>query len=267
MNTFKFPLLASLAALTITSCSENAKEVNTVDLPSAEAAPEGMVWIPGGKYWRGNDRDPGNLTEFLKNARSEKEVQQITKSHFREERPVHQVEVDGFFMDETEVTNAQFAKFTEATGYKTLAETGLSPEEFPNARPEDLAGGANVYVKPQSKVNVHSSQSAWRWWSYTKGANWRHPEGPGSSIEGKMDHPVVCVNYDDAAAYAKWAGKRLPTEAEWERAARGGHEKRMFIWGESVQKDGKWMANCYQGDFPNKSVASDGYHLSAPVKQ
>lgn len=271
MNLFKLPIIVSLYALALTSCGEKHVAEGTATQSDAQqtqqTAPEGMVWIPGGTYWRGNDKDPGNLGVFLESARTDAERAQLAAQHFREERPVHQATVDGFFMDETEVTNAQFAKFVEATGYKTLAEVGLQAEDFPKARAEDLVGGSNVFIKPEQALNPRRTQNAWRWWAFTPGADWRHPQGPGSTIEGKMDHPVVCVNYDDAAAYAKWAGKRLPTEAEWERAARGGHEKRMFIWGESVQKDGEWMANCFQGDFPNQSKDDDGYHLTAPVRQ
>jgi formylglycine-generating enzyme required for sulfatase activity len=225
-----------------------------------------MVWIPGGNYWRGNEKDPGNLTVFLEGVSNPQIEQQIISSHFLEERPLHQCEVDGFFMDITEVTNKEFAAFVEATGYITMAEKGLKQEEFPKAPAEALEAGAIVFSKPMESLNPRQTNNAWRWWAYTKGANWRHPEGPESTIEDRMDYPVVCVNYNDAAAYAKWAGKRLPTEAEWEKASRGGHEKRMFEWGPSVKFKGKWMANCFQGDFPNTSTAEDGFHLSAPVK-
>lgn len=270
MNPLKITLFATLAALTLNSCNKDkstATSEQAAELPKGPvAAPEGMVWIPGGTYWRGNEEDPGNLSVFLEGINDEATRRRVAENHFLEERPVHQVSVDGFFMDETEVTNKQFAEFVEATGFVTMAEEGLKQEDFPNASPEDLKPGANVYTKPAEALNPRHTQDAWRWWAYTKGANWRHPQGPDSNIEDIMDHPVVCVNYNDAAAYAKWAGKRLPTEAEWERAARGGKEKRMFIWGKNVKKDGEWVANCFQGDFPNASVAEDGFHLSAPVK-
>ena len=210
-------------------------------------APEGMVWVPGGKYVRGtSDISAGH------------------RQRYGEEYPAHTVEVDGFYMDATEVTNAQFAKFVDATGYKTLAEVGLKQEDFPMARPEDLQGGANVFKKTAGRVDPWVG-SAWRWWSFTPGATWRTPEGPGSSIEDKMDHPVTCVNYDDASAYAKWAGKRLPTEAEWERAARAGKSER-FQWGNDMLIDGKWQANVHQGNFPSELMDSDGFALTAPVK-
>ncbi|MFC5051124.1 formylglycine-generating enzyme family protein [Rubritalea spongiae] len=272
MNPFKISILATLYFLAFTSCEKQVPEstdslADQSSLPQGPvSAPEGMVWIPGKTYWRGNDQDPGNLSIFQEGVTNPIQRQQIAENHFKEERPVHQVTVKGFYMDATEVTNRQFKEFVDATGYVTLAEKGLSAEEFPNARPEDLVGGANVYTKPAEEINPRRSNNAWRWWAFTEGANWRHPEGPDSSIEDKMDHPVVNVNYDDAQAYAKWAGKRLPTEAEWELAARGGHEKRMFIWGDHVKKDDKWVANCFQGDFPNKSDNQDGFHFTAPVK-
>ncbi len=210
-------------------------------------APEGMVWVPGGKYVRGtSDTSAGH------------------RQGYAEEYPAHTVEVDGFFMDATEVTNAQFAKFVEATGFKTLAEEGLKAEDFPMMRPDDLKGGANVFKKTAGKVDPWVG-SAWRWWSFTPGATWRTPEGPGSSIEGKMDHPVTCVNYDDATAYAKWAGKRLPTEAEWERAARAGQHQK-FQWGDEMLVGDKWQANVHQGNFPSELMEDDGFALTAPVK-
>ncbi len=211
-------------------------------------APEGMVWIPGGKFLRGST-----------------DLSAKHRQKYGEEFPAHLVEVDGFYMDATEVTNAQFAEFVKATGYKTLAETGLKQEDFPQARPQDLQGGANVFKKTDGKIDPWVG-SAWRWWSFTPGATWKSPEGPGSDIKDKMDHPVTCVNYDDAVAYAKWAGKRLPTEAEWERAARAGKHAQEYTWGDEMLVDGKWMANVYQGEFPSSLEAEDGFILTAPAK-
>lgn len=266
-----FIALAIAAALT--ACKQAPQETNN-DSPTLPESPypipEGMAYIPATTYIQGNDKDPGNLAIFLEGIQNPAHREAITKNHFIEEKPAHQTKVNGFFIDKTEVTNAQFKKFTDATGYVTFAEKGISKEDaakyFPAASPDDILPGANVFIQPDQPLNPRQTSDAWRWWAFTKGANWKHPQGSSSTIEDKMDHPVSCVNYDDAAAYAKWAGKRLPTEAEWEAAARGGHDGRMFIWGEHIKLDDKWMANCFQGDFPNSAKADDGFILTAPVK-
>lgn len=216
--------------------------------PSAPTAPAGMVWIEGGTYKRGEDRSLGQRAEYP------------------EEQPVHSVTVDGFFMDVTEVTNAQFLKFTEATGYKTQAERGWSRDEFPKAPDEMLKPGALIFTAPDRKVELWREGAEWTWWKFVPGASWRHPEGPDSSIEDRMDHPVVCMTHEDATAYAKWAGKRLPTEAEWELAARGGRDHQLFVWGNEKTPDGKWLANVFQGVFPHLNNASDGFAGTSPVK-
>ena len=210
--------------------------------------PPGMVWIPGGTYARGEDRKVSEYAEYP------------------EEKPVHAVTVDGFFIDTCEVTNAQFLEFTEATGYQTRAEQGWSPDQFPKAPPGSLSPGAMVFTPPEHKVEVWRPGAEWSWWKFVAGASWRHPEGPDSSIEERMDHPVVCVTQEDARAYAKWADKRLPTEAEWELAARGGLELKVYAWGDERTPGGKWLANVFQGTFPSPDTGSDGFIGTAPVK-
>ncbi len=177
-------------------------------------------------------------------------------------RPVHRVYVDGFFMDRTDVTNAQFAEFVKATGYITIAEKTPTQAEFPGAPPENLYAGGVVFSPPKQQVQLNDH---FQWWSYVKGANWRHPSGPNSSIKGKENYPVVQVAYADAEAYAAWAHKRLPTEAEWEFAARGGLAGKPYVWGEKFMPNGKYMANTFQGHFPDHDSGSDGFVGIAPV--
>ena len=164
-------------------------------------------------------------------------------------RPIHRVYVDGFWMDTTEVTNEQFAKFVEATGYVTIAERTPRAEDFPGAPPENLVAGAVVFSPPDHPVPLNDH---FQWWSYVKGANWRHPEGPESSLAGRERYPVVQIAYDDAVAYATWAGKRLPTEAEWEFAARGGLSGKLYAWGDEFTPGGRWMANTLSGALPRQ---------------
>ncbi|WP_235324445.1 formylglycine-generating enzyme family protein [Pedobacter lusitanus] len=178
-------------------------------------------------------------------------------------RPVHRVRVKSFYMDITPVTNKQFAAFVKATGYITVAEQRPTKEEFPDADPENLVAGSLVFTPPKESVSLDNYL---QWWSYLKGASWKHPEGVKSSIDGKNNYPVVQVCWEDAAAYAKWAGKRLPTEAEWEYAARGGLSGNLYAWGNELKPDGKWMANIFEGEFPGKNTAADGYTGIAPVK-
>jgi formylglycine-generating enzyme required for sulfatase activity len=167
-------------------------------------------------------------------------------------------------MDATEVTNEQFQKFVKATHYVTIAERKPTKEEFPTAPPENLVAGSTVFTPTPSSVPLNDH---FQWWRYQKGANWRYPDGPESDLKARDKYPVVHIAYDDAVAYAKWAGKRLPTEAEFEFAARGGLSGKVYAWGDELRPGGKWMANTFQGQFPVKDTGEDGFPGIAPVAQ
>ena len=182
--------------------------------------------------------------------------------HYPEEAPAHDVSVDGFWMDRAPVTNRDFLQFVNATGYVTLAEKKPDPADYPGALPHMIRAGSLVFTPPREPVDLRDWS---RWWVFKLGANWRRPYGPRSSIGGRHDHPVVHIAYRDAEAYAAWAGKELPTEAEWEFAARGGLDASEYAWGDEFTPGGKPMANTWQGVFPLEDLASDGYERTSPV--
>ena len=176
--------------------------------------------------------------------------------------PVHLVAVDGYWMDKTPVTNAQFAEFVKATGYITIAEQKPDPKDYPGIDPDKLEAGSAVFTSPARDVRLDDLT---QWWNYVAGASWRHPEGPGTTTEGRENHPVVHIAWPDALAYAKWAGKRLPTEAEFEFGARGGLDRDRYAWGDDLKPGGKWAANIWQGRFPTTNLIEDGYSGTSPV--
>lgn len=184
-------------------------------------------------------------------------------SHYPDEGPARRVAVDGFWIDPVPVTNAQFARFVADTGHVTLAEIPPKAEDYPGARPEDLVPGSLVFTMTQGPVDLSDIR---QWWAWVHGADWRHPTGPESGIEGLDDHPVVHIGYEDAVAYAAWAGKKVPTEAEWEYAARGGLDGAEFTWGEGDPQDtSEPKANTWQGRFPYENTEADGWTRTSPV--
>ena len=233
--------------MTITSTLAPPEGLRETDTATPAAAPTGpapgvtraMCTLSGGTFLMGSDR------------------------HYAEERPAHQVCVAGFRMDATAVTNAAFAGFVAATGYVTVAERPLDPAQYPGARPEMLQPGSLVFRMTDGPVDTRDYRN---WWAWTPGACWRRPEGSGSDIAGREEHPVVHIAFEDAAAFAAWAGKELPTEAEWEFAARGGLADAEFAWGDELTPGGVHMANTWQGPFPWRNFAADGFAGTCPVR-
>jgi formylglycine-generating enzyme len=198
-----------------------------------------MVWVPGGEFLMGS-------SEF-----------------YPEERPVHRVAVDGFWMDDHPVTNAEFRRFVKATGYVTTAEQAPDTEQYPGADPNLMVPGSLVFHMTPGPVDLDDYRN---WWAYVPGSQWRHPEGPGSTLHGRDRHPVVHVSFDDVIAYVQWIGKQLPTEAEWEYAARGGLDQRIFVWGDEFMPKGKVMANTWHGQFPWERIPVHGFDRTSPVR-
>lgn len=232
-------ILVLAAACRPSGSTQTEATAPSADHPGKSFDTTGMVLVKGGTFLMGND-------EFV------------------DARPVHEVSVSSFYMDKTEVTNDEYARFVAATGYKTVAERPLNPADYPGVPPDKLVPGSGVFTPPTRAVSLDNPLA---WWTYTPGASWKTPEGPSSDLRGRGNHPVVHISYEDADAYARWAGKRLPTEAEWEWAAQGGRGgDHLYYWGEELKPGGKWAANIFQGHFPHGNTIEDGFLTTAPVR-
>lgn len=260
--TFFLKTLIFTGAVTLISCNQGVKSTTNTDSLSVQepavaqirfsgdTSTTGMVLVPGGTFLMGGDNEQADKDEY----------------------PKHKVSVDSFYMDQHEVTNAQFQKFVDATGYVTTAEQKPDWEQLkkqlpPNTpKPDEsqLVAASLVFTPPNHQVDLNNYS---QWWSWVPGADWKHPEGPKSNINGKENYPVVHISWDDAIAYCKWAGKRLPTEAEWEYAARGGVQNKIYPWGDENIAIGKSKANSWDGAFPHANNGKDGYEGLAPIKQ
>lgn len=231
--------------LIATSCNQanttNASATHASPIKNTTASVESkMVHVPGGTFKMGTD-DPS----------------------FPDAHPMHQVTLKEFWIDNHEVTNAEFQQFVNATHYITIAERKPDPKDFPGVPEASLVAGSGVFTPPDHEVSLNNPL---QWWEYVASANWQHPQGPQTNIQGKDNYPVVQVCYEDAVAYATWAGKRLPTEAEWEYAAQGNHAGQKYYWGNELKPGGKWLANIYQGRFPDSNTGEDGFMGIAPVE-
>ena len=220
------------------STAEPHGDVSSAARSQSVAVTKSMAKVPGGEFLMGSDK------------------------HYPEEAPAHRVAVGAFWMDEHTVTNKEFRRFVDDSGHVTLAEKPANADDYPGAQPEMLAPSSVMFRRASRPVDL---RNPYNWWTYVAGADWRHPRGPESSLQGLWDHPVVHVAYEDAEAYAKWAGKELPTEAEWEFAARGGLEGAEFCWGDDLAPGGKPQANFWQGEFPWQNLLEDGFEWTAPV--
>jgi sulfatase modifying factor 1 len=227
------------AAAPAASDAERAAAVRINTTPAPSPPPEGMVWVPGGTFWMGCENC--GMPDAL---------------------PSHLASVDGFWMDRTPVTNADFQRFVAATGYVTVAERPLDPRDYPTVPKEKLVPGSSVFTPTGERVPLDNPL---QWWRYAPGASWKHPQGPGSTVRKRQDHPVVHVAFEDAVAYAKWANKRLPTEAEFEFAARGGLDRNLYPWGNDLMPGNKPVANTWQGPFPASDRGEDGHLGTSPV--